>query len=104
MIIREGPDTIAAFIAEPVNGAGGVIVPPRDYFPRVQEVLRKYDILLIADEVICGFGRTGNMFGCESFGIKPDMMTMAKQLSASYQPISALMISDKIYDAIRSES
>ncbi len=100
MIIREGPDTIAAFIAEPVNGAGGVIVPPRDYFPRVQEVLRRYDILFIADEVITGFGRTGNMFGCETFGIEPDIMTVAKALSSAYLPISATVISEKIADAL----
>jgi 4-aminobutyrate---pyruvate transaminase len=100
MIIREGPDTIAAFIAEPVNGAGGVIVPPRDYFRRVQEVLRRYDILFIADEVITGFGRTGNMFGCETFGIEPDIMTVAKALSSAYLPISATVISEKIADAI----
>ena len=100
MIMREGPDTIAAFIAEPVNGAGGVIVPPRDYFPRVQEVLRRYDILMIADEVICGFGRTGNMFGCETFGIQPDIMTVAKALSSAYLPISATVISEQIAEAI----
>ena len=104
MIIREGPDTIAAFIAEPVNGAGGVIVPPRDYFPRVQEVLRRYDILFIADEVITGFGRTGNMFGCETFGIEPDIMTVAKALSSAYLPISATVISEKIAEAITAHS
>jgi 4-aminobutyrate---pyruvate transaminase len=104
MIIREGPDTIAAFIAEPVNGAGGVIVPPCDYFPRVQEVLRRYDILFIADEVICGFGRTGNMFGCETFGIEPDIMTVAKALSSAYLPISATIISDGIAEAITAHS
>ena len=104
MIIREGPDTVAAFIAEPVNGAGGVIVPPRDYFPRVQEVLRRYDILFIADEVITGFGRTGNMFGCETFGIEPDIMTVAKALSSAYLPISATVISDDIAEAITKHS
>jgi 4-aminobutyrate---pyruvate transaminase len=104
MIIREGPDTIAAFIAEPVNGAGGVIVPPRDYFPRVQEVLRRYDILFIADEVITGFGRTGNMFGCETFGIEPDIMTVAKALSSAYLPISATIVSEKIAEAISAHS
>src|ERR1700759_287080 len=87
-------------IVEPVNGAGGVIVPPRDYFPRVQEVLRRYDILMIADEVICGFGRTGNMFGCEPFGIGPDIMTVAKALSSAYLPISATVISETIAEAI----
>jgi 4-aminobutyrate--pyruvate transaminase len=104
LIEREGPDTIAAFIAEPVNGAGGVIVPPRDYFPRVQEVLRRYDILFIADEVICGFGRTGNMFGCETFGIEPDIMTVAKALSSAYLPISAVLISPDLADAIEQEA
>ena len=104
MIIREGPDTVAAFIAEPVNGAGGVIVPPRDYFPRVQDVLRRYDILFIADEVICGFGRTGNMFGCETFGIEPDIMTVAKALSSAYLPISATIISEKMAEAITAHS
>src|SRR5689334_6197287 len=104
MIIREGPDTIAAFIAEPVNGAGGVIVPPRDYFPRIQEVLRRYDILFIADEVITGFGRTGNMFGCETFGIAPDIMTVAKALSSAYLPISATIVSEKIADTITKHS
>jgi len=104
MIIREGPDTIAAFIAEPVNGAGGVIVPPRDYFPRVQDVLRRYDILFIADEVITGFGRTGNMFGCETFAIAPDIMTVAKALSSAYLPISATIVSEKIAEAITAHS
>src|SRR3984885_1898260 len=104
LIIREGPDTIAAFIAEPVNGAGGVIVPSRDYFPRVQEVLRRYDILMIADEVICGFGRTGNMFGCETFGIVPDIMTVAKSLSSAYLPISATIVNERLYQGLASNS
>jgi 4-aminobutyrate--pyruvate transaminase len=81
-----------------------VIVPPRNYFPRVQEVLRRYDILFIADEVICGFGRTGNMFGCETFGIEPDIMTVAKALSSAYLPISATIISEKIAEAITRHS
>jgi 4-aminobutyrate--pyruvate transaminase len=100
LIEREDPETIGAFIAEPVNGAGGVIVPPKDYFPRIQEVLRRHDILMIADEVICGFGRTGQMFGCDTFGIQPDIMTVAKALSSAYLPISATVISDKIAEAI----
>ena len=104
MIIREGPDTIGAFIAEPVNGAGGVIVPPADYFPRIQAVLRRYDVLMIADEVICGFGRTGEMFGCDTFGIEPDIMTVAKALSSAYMPISATIISDTIAEAISRHS
>jgi 4-aminobutyrate---pyruvate transaminase len=104
LIEKEGADTIGAFIAEPILASGGCIVPPRTYYEKIQAVLAKHDILFIADEVICGFARTGNMFGCETFGIKPDMMTMAKQLSAAYQPISALMINEKIYRALVSES
>ncbi|MEW6645038.1 MAG: aspartate aminotransferase family protein [Pseudomonadota bacterium] len=104
LILSEGPDTIGAFFAEPLMASGGCIVPPAGYYEKIQAILRKYDILLIADEVICGFGRTGHMFGSESFGLRPDMIAMAKQLSASYQPISALMINAKVYDAIRVES
>jgi 4-aminobutyrate--pyruvate transaminase len=104
LIEREGAETIGAFFAEPIMVSGGCIVPPPTYFEKIQAVLKKHDILLIADEVICGFGRTGAMFGCETFRIEPDMITMAKQLSAAYQPISALMIIEKIYRAIVSES
>jgi 4-aminobutyrate--pyruvate transaminase len=104
LIQREGPDTVAAFIAEPVQGAGGVIVPPKTYFEKVQAVLKKYDVLLIADEVICGFGRTGNMFGTETFALKPDIITMAKALSSSYQPISAVAIGEHIYEAFVRQS
>jgi 4-aminobutyrate---pyruvate transaminase len=104
LILREGPETVGAFIAEPVMVSGGCIVPPRTYFEQVQEILRKYEVLLIADEVICGFARTGNMFGTETYHLEPDMMTMAKQLSAAYQPISALMINEKIYRATVRES
>jgi 4-aminobutyrate---pyruvate transaminase len=103
-ILREGPDTVAAFIAEPVMGAGGVIVPPKTYFEKIQPVLRKYDVLLIADEVICGFGRTGSMWGSQTFAIEPDIMTMAKALSSAYVPISATLINDKIYQAIADQS
>ncbi|HEV7307024.1 aspartate aminotransferase family protein [Ensifer sp.] len=104
MILEEGPETIAAFIGEPVMGAGGVIVPPEGYWAAIQEVLDRHDILLIADEVICGFGRTGNMFGSQTFGIRPDIMTLSKQLSSSYQPISALMINERVYEPIASEA
>ena len=104
LILAEGPDTIAALIAEPVQGAGGVIVPPEGYFRAIQEVLRRYGILFIADEVICGFGRTGRMFGSDTFGIQPDMMTVAKALSSGYQPISALLVSDRIYDPVAEQS
>jgi 4-aminobutyrate--pyruvate transaminase len=104
LILDEGPDTVAAFIAEPVMGAGGVLVPPKGYFEKVQAVLRKYDILFIVDEVICGFGRTGNMFGTETFGLKPDIMTMAKALSSAYLPIGAVLISEPIFQALAEES
>ncbi len=104
LIEKEGPDTVAAFIAEPVMGAGGVVVPPRTYFDKAQEVLRKHDVLLVADEVICGFGRLGTMFGMETFGMKPDIVTMAKQISAGYMPISATAISAPIYEALVSRS
>lgn len=97
MILAEGPETVAAFFAEPVMGAGGVIVPPATYFEKIQNVLRKYDVLLVADEVICGFGRTGSMWGSQTFGLKPDIVTCAKALSASYLPISATMVSEEVY-------
>jgi 4-aminobutyrate---pyruvate transaminase len=103
-ILREDPETVAAFIAEPVMGAGGVIVPPRTYFEKIQQVLKKYDVLLIADEVICGFGRTGNMFGTETFGLKPDIITMAKALSSAYLPISATIVSEELYQAFVAQS
>jgi 4-aminobutyrate--pyruvate transaminase len=104
MIQAEGPDTVAAFIAEPVMGAGGVVVPPATYWEKIQAVLAKYDILLIADEVICGFGRTGNMFGSTTFGIKPDILTMSKQITSSYFPFSAFMINERVYEPIAEES
>jgi 4-aminobutyrate--pyruvate transaminase len=103
-ITREDPDTVAAFIAEPVMGAGGVLVPPRTYFDRIQPVLKKHDVLLIADEVICGFGRTGRMFGTETFGLRPDIMTMAKALTSGYLPLSATAISEEIYRALVRQS
>ncbi len=91
-----GPERVAAFIAEPIQGAGGVIVPPASYFPEVQRICHEHGILLIADEVICGFGRTGNWFGCETFGIEPDLMTLAKGLSSGYLPISAVMVGNRV--------
>ena len=103
-IVREDPETVAAFIAEPVMGAGGVIVPPKGYFDKIQKVLKKYNVLFIVDEVICGFGRTGNMFGIETFDLKPDIITMAKAMSSGYQPISATVISDEIYQALVTQS
>ncbi len=104
LIEREGPDTIGAFFAEPVMGAGGVIVPPEGYFERLQAVLKRHDILFVADEVITGFGRTGNMFGCETYGIQPDILTCAKALSASFLPISATLVSEPIFEAMVAES
>ena len=103
-IESEGADTIAAFIAEPVMGVGGVIVPPRSYFAKVQKLLRQHDILFLVDEVITGFGRLGHMFGADAFDLRPDMMTLAKGFSAGYQPISALVISDEINEVIARKS
>ena len=100
LIAREGADTIAAFFAEPVQGAGGVIVPPATYFAKLQPVLRRHGILLVADEVICGFGRTGEWFGCDTYAIRPDIMTVAKALSSSYVPISGTLMTRPIYDAL----
>ena len=99
-ILKEGPETVAAFIAEPVQGAGGVIVPPPGYFDRVQAVLAKYDLLFIADEVITGFGRLGTNFGTQHFGLKPDLITVAKMMTSAYIPMSALYINDKVYQVI----
>ena len=104
MILREGADTIAAFIAEPVMGAGGVIVPPATYWEKIQAVLKKYDILFVADEVICGFGRTGNMFASTTFNLQPDIMVLSKQISSSYQPLSAILLNDKVFEPIADES
>jgi len=98
LIEREGPDTIAAFIAEPVMGAGGVIVPPAGYFERVQAVLKQHDILFIDDEVICGFGRTGRPFGAQAMGIVPDTMSLAKAVSSAYLPLSAVLIPEWLYE------
>jgi 4-aminobutyrate---pyruvate transaminase len=104
LIVEEGSDTVAAFFAEPVMGAGGAILPPKTYFEKVQAVLEKHDVLFVADEVICGFGRTGNWWGSETFNLKPDMVTCAKALSAAYQPISAVLISEKIHQAMLAQS
>jgi len=97
LIQQEGPDTIAAMIVEPVMGAGGVIVPPPGYYKAVQEVLDRYDILLIADEVICGFGRLGTMFGCEALDIQPDLVTIAKGVTSAYFPLSGCLVSEKVW-------
>lgn len=98
-IIAQGADTVAAFIAEPVQGAGGVIVPPANYWPRVREICDKYDVLLIADEIVTGFGRSGQLFGCRLWGVKPDIMCLAKGLTSGYQPLGATTINERIADA-----
>jgi len=104
MIVREGPDSVAAFFAEPVMGAGGVLVPPKTYFERVQPILKKYDILFVVDEVICGFGRTGRMFGSQTFDLQPDIITVAKALSAGYLPISANLLSERVCGILLAQS
>lgn len=101
-ILREGPETVAAFIAEPVQGVGGVIVPPDDYFPRIREICDQYGVLFIADEVITGFGRTGEMFGLNRYGVEPDILSFAKAITSGYQPLGGNQITDEIYDAILS--
>ena len=99
-ILREGPDTVAAFIAEPIQGAGGVIIPPADYFPRIRQLCEQYGVLLIADDVITGFGRTGTWFGLEHWGIEPDIMQFAKGITSGYVPLGGVGVSDKIRDVI----
>jgi adenosylmethionine-8-amino-7-oxononanoate aminotransferase len=103
-IRTEGPDTVAAFIAEPVMGAGGVVVPPEGYFAEVQRVLKEHDVLFLVDEVICGFGRTGKWFGSEVFGIEPDIMSLAKGLTNGCIPMSASVISEEIWDVLKKSS
>ncbi|MDP2505812.1 aspartate aminotransferase family protein [Oceanobacter sp. 3_MG-2023] len=99
-ILAVGPDNVAAFVAEPIQGAGGVIVPPASYWPEIQRICRQYDILLAVDEVICGFGRTGNWFGSNTFNIQPDIISMAKGLSSGYLPIAAVAVGDRISNAL----
>lgn len=103
-ILNEGPDTVAAFIAEPVQVSGGLVFPPQGYWEGLQEVLRRHDVKLIVDEVVCGFGRLGKMFGFEVYDIKPDIVTMAKGLSGGYAPIAAVAVSDDIYAEMRTAS
>ncbi|MEZ5825060.1 MAG: aminotransferase class III-fold pyridoxal phosphate-dependent enzyme, partial [Geminicoccaceae bacterium] len=95
-----GADKVAAFYAEPIQGAGGVIIPPDTYWPEIQRICKKHDVLLVADEVICGFGRTGNWWGSETYGIQPDIIAMAKGLSSGYQPISATALGKRVGDVI----
>src|SRR5713226_3011219 len=104
LILREGPQTVAAFIAEPVMGAGGVIVPPKTYFPEITKVCRKYDVYMISDEVICGFGRLGTMFGCSALGYEPDSISVAKALTSAYVPMAAVTVPEAMYEAMLDES
>jgi 4-aminobutyrate---pyruvate transaminase len=104
MILDEGPETIMAFMAEPIAAAGGVVIPPAGYFTKLQALLAKYDILFLADEIVTGFGRTGSMFGCETMAIRPAAMTLGKGLSAAYQPIAAIVLRGDIYDVIAGAS
>lgn len=104
LICEAGADTIAAFIGEPVIGSGGVIPPPEGYWNEVQEILARHEVLLIADEIITGFGRTGRWFACERYGIEPDMMTVAKQLSGAYFPVSGTLVSEPVYQTIADHS
>jgi 4-aminobutyrate--pyruvate transaminase len=104
MIEREGPETVAAFIAEPVMGAGGVIVPPKSYFEKVAQVCRRYDVYMVDDEVICGFGRLGTTFGCQALGFVPDGMSVAKALTSGYVPMGAVTVSEPMYQALLDES
>jgi putrescine aminotransferase len=99
-ILELGPETVGAFIGEPVQGAGGVIIPPPGYWAAIERICRKYDVLLVADEVVCGFGRTGRWFGSERFGIEPDIMTVAKGLSSGYVPIAAVLLGPRVGDAL----
>lgn len=103
-ILREGPETVAAFLGEPVQGAGGVIVPPDDYWPRIRAICDKYDVLLIADEVITGFGRTGRWFGLERYGVRPDIVSFAKAITSGYFPLGGIAVRDEIATAIAAGS
>lgn len=104
MILEEGPETVAAFIGEPLMGAGGVIPPPATYWSRMAEICRKYDILLVADEVITGIGRLGRTFGCDYYGIDPDILVVSKQITSSYQPLAAVLMSGEVFDTVAANS
>ncbi len=104
MIQAEGPDTVAAFIAEPVLGTGGIIPPPEGYWEEIQPILKKYDVLLIADEVVCGFGRTGADFGCQTYAIEPDLITIAKGLTSAYLPLSGAIVGERVWAVLEQGS
>lgn len=99
-ILELGPETVAAFVGEPIQGAGGVIIPPKGYWQEIQRICRKYDVLLVADEVICGFGRTGYWFGSDAFDIEPDLMAVAKGITSGYVPLSAVLVGDRVASLI----
>jgi 4-aminobutyrate--pyruvate transaminase len=103
-ILAEGPETVAAFIGEPLMGAGGVVPPPATYWRKVQEVCRRFDVLVVADEVINGFGRLGTLFACEHYGIQPDILVLSKQITSSYQPLAAVLVSDALYQGIADQT
>jgi L-2,4-diaminobutyrate transaminase len=104
LILREDPETIGGFIGEPVLGTGGLVPPPAGYWQAIQAVLRKHEILLIADEVITGFGRTGKLFGCELYGIEPDLVTIAKGVTSAYAPLSGVLVGERVYRAMEAGS
>jgi len=104
LILAEGPETVAAFFAEPAMGTGGVVLPPKTYFEKIQKVLKKHDVLLVADEVITGFGRTGAWWGSQTYGLEPDMITCAKALTAAYMPLSAVLLSERLYAGMKAQS
>jgi L-2,4-diaminobutyrate transaminase len=104
LIEAEGPDTVAAFVVEPVMGAGGVLIPPEGYFTEIRKVLDKHDVLLFVDEVICGFGRLGSWFGSTLFGLEPDLMTVGKGLTSAYQPMAASLISERVWNTLLEHS
>ena len=104
LILAEGPETVAAFIGEPVLGTGGIIPPPEGYWDRIQEVLRRYDVLLIADEVVCGFGRIGSRFGSHLYGMEPDLITVAKGLTSAYLPLSGVLVGEKVWSVLKDGS
>ena len=104
MIVDEGPETVAAFIGEPVMGTGGLIPPPEGYWEKIQAVLSKYDVLLIADEVVTGFGRVGTPFGCHHYGIRPDLITIAKGLTSAYLPLSGVIVGDRVWEVLEEGS
>ena len=104
MILEEGPETVAAFIGEPVLGTGGIVPPPKSYWQKIQTVLRKYEVLLIADEVVTGFGRLGSMFGCDHYGIEADLITIAKGLTSAYAPLSGVIVSEQVWSVLEQGS